>query len=74
MTHVTGGSGLTIVWTAALLPFSFAVMVLSRDGDLRALDRLDWYLTIIFAVIAGPIAAAVAYIRERDRSRRGRSQ
>lgn len=66
--------GLTLVWIAALLPFTFAIVILSRDGDLRALDTMDVSAAIIFAFVSGPVAAAVVYIRERDSAQERRSK
>ena len=58
---------LTIAFTAAVLPYTFAVVILSRRGDLFALDRIDIIGALAMALAFGPVLAAYLHIRERDR-------
>ena len=63
---------LTVACTAAVLPYTISVVILSRRGDLSALGRFDLAAVLVLALAFGPVLAAYLHIRERDRmSQRG---
>ena len=57
--------GAALVSIPVAWPVAFSTMLLSRDGRLRDMDAVDFWLSVALAVGLGPLAATYLRIRQR---------